>query len=88
MADMDVTQDENGDGIYDNDFTTSSSGLLITESTLEFGPFDTLDPRLVLLKAQDEYRNTLLFPLRVEVYAPIPQIESVSSTGMLSGLVG
>ena len=85
---MDVTQDENGDGMYDNDFSSSGSLFRVTDRTLEFGPFDTLDPRLVLLKAQDEYRNTILFPLRIEVFSPIPQIESISSTGMLSGLVG
>ncbi len=82
---MDITQDENGDSIYDNDYTTTGTLFRITDRTLEFGPFETLDPRRIILKAQDEYNNTTLFPVRLEIYAPIPQIESISSTGMLDG---
>lgn len=37
------------------------------------------------LKVQDEYGNTTTTPIHIEVYAPVPQIQSVSATGMLYG---
>ena len=52
------------------------------------GPFDTLGTRNMVLRVQDMYGNTTLAPLSVEVYAPIPQIQGVSTTGMLSGRIG
>ena len=42
---------------------------------------------MMQMKVQDTYGNTTLAPLQVEVYAPVPQIQTLSSTGMLFGLL-
>lgn len=39
------------------------------------------------MEVTDLYGNTTLVPLEIDVYAPIPQIQSVSSVGMLAGIL-
>ena len=51
--DGDVTQDENSDGIYDNDFRASGLGFLLSDTNMTFGPFDTLGPRQMILRVRD-----------------------------------
>ena len=83
--DGDVTQDENGDGIYDDDFRVSGSGFSIGDTNMTFGPFDTLGPRQMILRVRDVFGNTTTLPLRLDVYAPLPTIRSMSATGYLHG---
>lgn len=85
--DPDVTQDEDGDGIYDNDYTRSASGVTVTDTSIVFGPYSELTAHLMALRVQDEYSNTTILPIRVEIYSPIPQIETVSDTGTLLGVL-
>lgn len=39
------------------------------------------------MEVTDLYGNITLVPLEIDVYAPIPQIQSVSSVGMLAGIL-
>jgi hypothetical protein len=57
------------------------------DTSLVFGPYDTLGSHLMNLRVEDEYRNVTIMPLQIRVYAPIPQIETVSSSGYLMGTV-
>ncbi len=81
--DPDITTDENGNGVYDDDFSRSGSGFTLTDTNMRFGPFDEPGSRQMILRVQDEYGNTSLLPLTLEVYAPIPTIQSMSATGWL-----
>lgn len=85
--DPDITQDENGDSIVDNDFSDSGSTFYLSGDILRFGPFDTLDRHTVLLRANDAFMNLTLLPVILEVYAPTPEIEGFTSTGYLYGSV-
>ncbi len=40
---------------------------------------------MMSVRAVDQYGNTTIEPLSIEVYAPIPTISSVTSTGTLFG---
>ena len=57
----------------------------MTPIAIAFGPYDTLGIRRMTMKVVDTFGNTTTEPLDIEVYAPIPQIQSVSSTGLLRG---
>ena len=57
----------------------------MTPIAIAFGPYDTLGIRRMTMKVVDTFGNTTIEPLDIEVYAPIPQIQSVSSTGLLRG---
>ena len=49
-----------------------------------FGPYDTLDPRSMMVEVMDEFGNTTFHPVLIEVYTPIPTILSYGS-GSFSG---
>lgn len=49
---------------------------------MTFGPYDTVGRRNMLMQVKDEYYNTKIVPLIVDVYSPIPSI--TQSTGALS----
>lgn len=59
--------------------------MSITEKNLTFGSYSELGEKGLSLNVQDEYGNTTTVPIRIEVYAPVPQIQSISATGMLYG---
>lgn len=82
--DADITVDSDGNGIYDDDFASQGTGFLLSNSTLTFGPFDTLGSRFMNMRVTDLYGNSTLGILQLDVYAPIPQIRSVSSLGFLT----
>lgn len=84
--DSDITVDSNHDGIYDNDFATTGTGFTLSNNdTLILGSFDTLGSRFMNMQVVDLYGNTSLVPLQIDVYSPIPQIQSISQNGMLTG---
>ncbi len=82
--DPNITLDENGDGIYDNDFSPQGTGVSVVSGKISFGPYDTLDPRLMSLEVMDEFGNTTIHPIGIEVYTPTPTFVSFGSD-MLSG---
>lgn len=59
----------------------------MTATDIVFGPYDTLGKRTVNMRVIDEYGNETIESLEVEVYAPIPKIETATSTGNLFGLL-
>lgn len=85
--DPDITQDENLDGNPTNDFTGSTQGIQLSDSSITFGPYDTLGKRGMILRAVDSYNNLTLTPITLDIYTPVPQITTVTATGMLSGQV-
>ena len=85
--DPDVTLDSDGNGVYEDDFITSGSGVDITATDIIFGKYDTLGKRMVNMRVVDDYGNETVESLEIEVYAPIPKIETASSTGNLFGLL-
>lgn len=61
--------------------------MILTDTSLVFGPYDTLGSHLMNLRVEDEYRNITIMPLQIQVYAPIPQIDTMTSSGYLIGTV-
>jgi hypothetical protein len=41
----------------------------------------------MMVQVADDYGNITQEPLEIEVYAPIPQIRSISASGSLSGVL-
>lgn len=41
---------------------------------MTFGPYDTVGRRNMLMQVKDEYYNTTIVSMVVDVYAPIPAI--------------
>ncbi len=85
MIDPDTTIDSDNNGSYDDDFVSSGTGVRVNSNTLTFGPFDELGNFLMQLKVQDAYGNINLLPLQLEVFAPVPQITSITLSGSLLG---
>jgi hypothetical protein len=83
MLDQDIDQDENHDGILDNDFMTFGTGFNISSSSLDFGPYNTLSKHHMKLRVTDEEWNFSEHDFTLEVYSPIPTIQSFTSSGML-----
>lgn len=83
--DADTTVDTDANGTYDDDFSLSGTGVALSKTTLNFGSFSELGIHQMQLSVTDMYGNTSLVPLQVEVYAPVPQIQSISSSGILIG---
>jgi hypothetical protein len=82
--DPDVTVDSDGNGVYEDDFSSAAgSGITITATDIIFWTYDTLGKRMVNMRVVDEYGNEAIEPVEIEVYAPIPKIEMVTSTGSL-----
>jgi hypothetical protein len=86
-VDPDITLDSDANGNYEDDYITSGSGIALSATDISFGPYDTLGKRRISMRVVDTYGNETVEPIEIEVYAPIPRIESVSSTGNLSGRI-
>lgn len=83
--DEDASVDANKNDVYDDDFDEARNNVTITENDIIFHDFKTPQNREMVLQVRDEFGNISKFPLTVEVYTPIPNIEAVSSDGFLSG---
>jgi len=77
--------DQNGNSVFDDDFVSSGAFVHIGTKDIDFGPFDTLGKKEILLKVTDAYGNATLKNITVSVYSPIPAISSISSTGWILG---
>jgi hypothetical protein len=75
--DPDTTIDTSGNGVYEDDYTTSASGVRISATGLTLGAYDSLGTRVMQAQVADSYGNITDSPLEVEVYAPLPEITSV-----------
>lgn len=75
LIDTDATQDSDNNGIYDDDFVASSLGMAVTDTSITFGPYDTLGNKNMMLKVTDDFYNTTYVPITVRIYAPIPTID-------------
>jgi hypothetical protein len=80
LIDPDITQDENANTFFEDDFTSTGIGMNIDNESVSFGPFDALGTRTMYIQIQDEYGNTTRESLDIEVYAPVPQIQTLSAT--------
>ena len=85
MIDGDITQDSDGNGVYDDDFVATAPSVSITGVTLTFGPYDTVGTRNMMLRVTDEYHNTTTLPITLQIYAPIPRISELSTSGVIRG---
>ncbi len=83
--DEDITLDENGNGISEDDFTTTGSKISLRNNILTIAPHTSLDTATALLRVTDENGNTSLKGLTIEIYAPVPQITSITGTGWIDG---
>jgi hypothetical protein len=77
LIDDDITQDTDNNGVYDDDFVASSSGMSITGSILSFGPYTTIGKKNMMMKVRDEYYNSTIMPISVEVYSSVPRIQDI-----------
>jgi hypothetical protein len=85
--DNDLTLDSDKNNISDDDFATSGTGFSISSQTLTFGKFTTPGKYTMLIQAVDDMGNTSAVPLKIEAYAVIPQIQSVTKQGNLTGSI-
>ncbi len=83
--DEDITQDENENGIREDDFTITGSKITLQEKILNIVPHTSLDTSTALLRVVDENGNSTFKSLTIEIYAPVPQISIVTSTGWTLG---
>jgi hypothetical protein len=85
VFDEDITLDENGNGIPDDDFTKNWSGLSLVDKTLTIAAHTSLDTYESIFKVVDERGNTAFKWVQIEIYPPVPQITNISWTGWLDG---
>jgi hypothetical protein len=85
--DSDITTDTNNNTIFDDDFTTESSTVAISSSDIMFWSFTQPGRYNMVLRAIDTLGNTTTLPISVTAYTPLPQIQSVSSTGWVLGSI-
>lgn len=83
--DPNTSLDENNDGSYDNDLMTSSTGVRLTSTHMEFGPIPTLGSYPMKLQVTDEQGNQSTHLFSLVVYTPDPKIESVTQSGYVVG---
>jgi hypothetical protein len=82
--DPDISQDENGNGVYDDDFSTGGANIVVSGKSLNIGPFLTLGNREIKLKVTDDLGNIAYKNITLSVYAPIPSLVS-ASLGQFTG---
>jgi hypothetical protein len=85
--DSDLTIDSDNNSITDDDFASSGTGFSISSQILSIGTFTAPGKYTMSLKAVDNMGNTTIMPLQIEAYAVIPQIQSVTPTGNLTGSI-
>ena len=85
--DSDLTIDSDSNRITDDDFASSGTGFSISSQILSIGTFTAPGKYTMSLKAIDNMGNTTIMPLQIEAYAVIPQIQSVTPTGNLTGSI-
>jgi hypothetical protein len=78
--DPDITIDGDKNGIYEDDFASNAPSMTVTPESLTVGPYDTLGTRMMNMRILDAYGNITIAPLEIDVYAPIPQITTISTT--------
>lgn len=81
--DSDITTDVDANGVYEDDFLANGTGYTLSPESLIVGPYDSLGTRMMNVRVVDEYGNTTIKSLKIEVSAPIPKITSISATGTL-----
>jgi hypothetical protein len=86
-VDSDITTDSDKNGVFDDDFTAKSTTVSISSADITFGSFTQPGKYNMILKAVDALGNTTTMPLIVTAYTPIPQIQSVTSTGWIFGSI-
>jgi hypothetical protein len=86
-VDSDITSDTDGNTIFDDDFVSASPTANISIRDLTFGSFTQPGKYNMILRAIDALGNTTTMPLTVTAYTPIPQIQSVTSTGWVLGTI-
>jgi hypothetical protein len=86
--DPSTTVDEDKNGIYDDDLTTTGSNIIVDANTLTFRAHTNLDTYTALMEVRDEMGNVSRKAFNVEIYAPIPSIDTITNTGWASGNVG
>ena len=86
--DPNTTVDEDKNGIYDDDLTTTGSNIIVDANTLTFRAHTNLDTYTALMEVRDEMGNVSRKAFNVEIYAPIPSIDTITNTGWASGNVG
>jgi FG-GAP-like repeat len=86
-VDSDITTDTDNNGVFDDDFTAKSSTVAISSSDIIFGSFIQPGRYNMMLKAVDALGNMTTMPLIVTAYTPLPQIQSVTSTGWVLGTI-
>jgi hypothetical protein len=87
QIDGDITVDTDRNGTPDDDFATTGTGYALSTTELKVGGYPTPALYTMQIRATDEMGNTSMSPLVVEAYSPIPQIQSLSSTGTLIGSI-
>jgi hypothetical protein len=85
--DSDLMVDSNNNGVSDDDFTIFGTGFQVSDQILTFGKFTTPGVYNMALRAIDDMGNIAIMPLVVEAYALIPQIQTVTKTGYLTGTI-
>ncbi len=83
--DPDATQDSDNNGIYDDDFGVQWAWVWVDDTTISFGPYDTIGKKQIILEVTDEFYNSVLVPVNLQVYAPIPNLTQVNLWWYLSG---
>ncbi len=78
-VDFDLTVDSDGDGNSKNDADRKGINIIQTAAriAIEFGPYDILFKKKILIALVDDNGNIGQKEINFEVYPPAPQIESI-----------
>lgn len=81
-VDFDLQSDSDGDGNPQNDRDTENISITqtLTEISIEFGSYDTIFERDIIIALSDDNENVATKQVPFEVYSPVPSIISVKDT--------
>lgn len=82
-VDEDISQDEDNNSIFDDDFVSKWKNISINNSEIIFWKYDSPGNKNIILKVRDENWNTTLVPIVVEVFTPIANLENATISGSL-----
>lgn len=83
--DPDVTIDSNGNWVVDDDFWEGSQIVRLQQNALILWSFDTIGRHIAQIRVTDAFGNVAYKAFTIDVYAPIPQIQTISNTWWVLG---
>jgi len=87
-VDFDLLTDSDEDGNTRNDRDTDNISIMqsLTNITIEFGPYESLFERDIVIALSDDNGNIAIKQVPFEVYAPVPSIIDIDDS-VITGVI-